>query len=61
MYGGPGPQDPQGPPGDVSSRQLTDAIAGTNANSNGVDLLDPNADLPTVIEKINELIQALRR
>lgn len=63
--GAPGPEGPQGPPGEVSNQQLNDAInnaiAGTSANTNGVQLLDPNADLPTVIAKLNELIQAGRR
>ncbi len=59
--GPPSAPGPAGPPGEVSAQQLTDAIAGTSANSNAVDLLDPNADLPPVIEKINELIQAMRR
>ena len=58
VYGDPGPQ---GQPGDVSSQPLTDAIAGTSITTNAVDLLEPNADLPTVIAKVNELINALRR
>lgn len=68
--GGPGPQGdpgptgdpgPQGPPGEVSAQQLSDAINGTSANSNGVATLDTSADLPTAIGKLNELISALRR
>lgn len=56
----------KGPPGEVSNQQVTDAInnviANTSANTNAVQLLaPPNADLPTVIEKLNELIQAQRR
>ena len=64
---------PAGTPGDVSSQQLTDAItdaiAGTSANTNAVQLLDtgtftdpPTADnLMAVANKLNELIQAMRR
>lgn len=49
-----GSQGPQGdsrppvPPGEVTSQQLSDAISGvmtvTSANSNAVQLLDPEAD-----------------
>jgi len=42
-------------------QQLNDAIASTSANTNAVQLLDPNADMPTVIAKLNELINAQRR
>jgi len=52
---------PQGPPGEVSSQQLSDAIAGTSANTNAVELLAADADLPTVIAKINEMLTAQRR
>ena len=59
----------QGLPGDVSAQQLNDAInavaasaaANISANTNGVQLLDPNADLPTTIAKLNELINTQRR
>jgi len=56
-----GPAGSQGVPGEVTSQQLSDAIGGTSANTNAVQLLDPNADLPTTIAKLNELIQAQRR
>ncbi|MFA5189951.1 MAG: hypothetical protein WC740_04445 [Verrucomicrobiia bacterium] len=49
---------PQGPPGEVSNQQLNDAInnvsVNTSANTNAVQLFDPNADLPTIIAKLNE-------
>ena len=59
----------QGPPGEVTAQQLTDAIAGTSANTNAVQLLDTGtftdppsaADLMAVANKLNELIQAMRR
>jgi hypothetical protein len=62
------PQGPQGTPGEVSSAQLNDAIQGTSSNSNAVSQLSsfapPEYD-PTqcqaMIDKLNELIQALRR
>ena len=75
--GGQGPQGnqgdmgydgPQGPMGDVSTGQLDMAISTTSANSNGVELIttapsDPPtaSDLQAVIDKVNELITALRR
>ncbi|MFZ2644412.1 MAG: hypothetical protein WA117_25710 [Verrucomicrobiia bacterium] len=52
---------PQSPPGEATNQQLSDAISGTSANTNAVQLLDPNVDLPTVVAKLNELIQAQRR
>jgi len=55
------PAGPQGPPGEVSAQQLSDAIAGTSANTNAVEWLAADADLPTVVAKINELLTALRR
>ena len=55
------PVGPQGSPGEVSTQQLNDAIAGTSANTNTVQTLDTYADLPTTIAKFNELINALRR
>jgi len=51
----------RGDDGEMSNQQLNDAIAGSSANTNGVQLLDLNANLPTVIAKLNELIQAQRR
>ena len=59
---------PQGPPGEVSTGQLDMAIATTSANSNAIELIaltpsDPPtaSDLQAVIDKVNELITALRR
>ena len=49
------------PGGMVTGQQLTDATAGTSANTNAVELLSPDADLPTTVAKLNELIQAQRR
>ena len=46
---------------EVKVPELADAIAGTSANTNAVDFLDPNADLPTAIAKLNELILTMRR
>jgi hypothetical protein len=53
----------------MSAQQLNDTINGTlaaaaansSANTNVMELLDPNADLATAVAKINELIQAMRR
>jgi hypothetical protein len=63
-----GPQGPQGQPGEVSAQQLTDAIAGTSANTNAVQLLglsvsDPptQSEMQAVANKLDELINALRR
>jgi len=63
-----GPQGPQGNPGEVSAQQLSDAISGTSANSNTIQLLnltvsDPptQSELQAVANKLDELIQALRR
>ncbi|MBI5684524.1 MAG: hypothetical protein HZC54_05560 [Verrucomicrobia bacterium] len=59
-----GPQGPQGAPGEVSAADLSFAIGGTSANSNSVQPLDTtfaNPDMETLRQKINELIQALRR
>ena len=65
----PGADGTPGPPGEVTAQQLTDAIAGTSANNNAVQLFDtgtftdpPSAyDLMAVANKLNELIQAMRR
>jgi len=59
----------QGPPGEVTNAQLTDAINTTSGNSNGVATLDTPfandpptlADLEVMRAKMNELITALRR
>ena len=70
--GAPGPQGPQGNPGEVSAAQLNDALntalAGTANNCNGVALLslamgDPpsQGDVNQILNKLNELIGALRR
>ena len=58
------PKGPQGPPGEVTSRQLSDAIAGTSANRNGVQTLDTtfgDPDDESLRQKLNELINVLRR
>ena len=68
----PGPQGPQGIPGEVTNTDLSAAIAAalldTARNPLSVELLpippnDPptRADLLAVIDKLNELIAALRR
>ena len=66
--GPPGEPGPQGDPGEVTLQQLNDAIATTSANSDGVSTLDlfpsdppTQAELQDVVNKINELIEALRR
>jgi hypothetical protein len=69
--GPPGPQGepgPQGPPGEVSLAQLDAAISGTSNNSNGVGelmimLSNPvsAAEGQQIVDKLNELIGALRR
>ncbi len=63
-----GEEGPQGMPGEVSLQQLTDAIATTSSNSNGVSTLDMTVnDPPTqgevqlIANKLDELINALRR
>ncbi len=57
-----GEQGPQGEPGEVSSQQLSDAIAGTANNPGDVETLDPGeTDIGTVVAKLNELIAALKR
>ena len=66
--GGPARRDgqpgPQGPPGDVNSAQLTQAINGTSSNSNGLTTLDnpfADPDAEALRQKFNELLMALRR
>jgi hypothetical protein len=56
-----GPEGPQGPAEEVNGQQLSDAIAGSSANSNAVQELPGDADQAAIIAKINELIGALRR
>ncbi len=58
----------QGPPGEVTLNELANVINGSSANSNSVGTLglgvnDPpsGADLQQVVNKLNELILALRR
>jgi len=57
-----------GAPGEVSLQQLEDAISDTSANSNGVDTLgmvvsEPptQAEVQQIADKLDELINALRR
>ena len=69
--GATGPQGdpgPQGPEGEVTSAQLNAAIAGTSNNTNAIALLSLNvsdpptqAELQAVANKLDELINALRR
>ncbi len=64
--GGPqgpqGEQGPQGDPGEVSAAQLSYAIDGTAINPGEVETLDPTeTDIGTVVAKLNELINALKR
>ncbi|MBE2284342.1 MAG: collagen-like protein [Prosthecobacter sp.] len=70
--GFPGPQGDPGPPGEVTAADLSNEIAlvtaGSSANSNGVDTLslslsDPpsQGEVQAVLDKLNELILALRR
>ena len=67
-----GEQGIQGPPGEVTLAQLNSAIGsaiiGTSSNSNGVATLglvvsDPptQAEMQQVVNKLDELITALRR
>ena len=60
------PAGPQGPPGavEVSQQQLNSAIAGTAQNPTSVQTLSVGSTDPTltaIIDKLNELIAALRR
>jgi hypothetical protein len=66
--GPPGEPGLRGEPGEVTLQQLNDAVAITSNNSNGVATLDltpsdppTQAEMQQVIDKINELINALRR
>ena len=63
-----GEQGIQGPPGEVTLAQLNSAISGTSSNSNAVATLglvvsDPptQAEMQQVVNKLDELITALRR
>jgi hypothetical protein len=62
------PQGEAGPMGEVSSTDLSNAISGTSNNSNGVSTLGQGADgsynqsqMQDVLNKLDELINALRR
>ena len=66
--GPPGEPGPEGDPGEVTLQQLNDAIATTSANSDGVSTLDlfpsdppTQAEVQDIVNKLNELIEALRR
>ena len=66
--GDPGPQEEPGPPGDVNQSQLDTAISGTSNNSNnvatlGLSVTDPpqQTEVQQIADKLDELIQALRR
>ena len=63
-----GQEGPMGQPGEVSQAQLDTAISGTSNNSNGVGTLGIGADgsynqsqMQDLINKVDELINALRR
>ena len=62
------PQGEVGPTGEVSSNDLSNAISGTSNNSNNVSTLGQGADgsynqsqMQDLINKVDELINALRR
>lgn len=62
------PQGEVGPTGEVSSADLSNAISGTSNNTNGVTTLGISADggynpsqIQDLINKVDELINALRR
>ena len=66
--GSQGNDGAQGPPGEVTLNELANVINGSSANSNNVGTLglgvnDPpsGADLQQVVNKLDELILALRR
>jgi hypothetical protein len=59
-----GQEGPMGATGEVSQSQLDNAINGTSNNSNGVSTLDTamaDPDVETLRQKLDELINALRR
>ena len=63
-----GPEGPQGVPGEVTALEFVEAIAGTSSNSNAVDTLgmgvsDPptQSEVQAIADKVDELINALRR
>jgi hypothetical protein len=62
------PAGQSGPPGEVTLADMNAAIATTSSNSNGVILLSQTADaeynsaqLQALFNKVDELINALRR
>ena len=62
------PQGEAGPTGEVSANDLSNAISGTSNNSNNVSNLGMGADgsynpsqMQDLINKVDELINALRR
>ncbi|MBK8036879.1 MAG: hypothetical protein IPK22_07035 [Verrucomicrobiaceae bacterium] len=62
------PQGEVGPTGEVSSNDLSNAISGTSNNCNNVSTLGQGADgsynqsqMQDLINKVDELINALRR
>jgi hypothetical protein len=72
----PGPQGPPGPPGEVTNSQLSEAMnqavyqatVTSSNNTNGVAVLEiqignppTQADVQAIMDKLNELISALRR
>ena len=66
--GSNGSDGSQGPPGEISQAQLDSAISGTSANTNSVSTLGQGADgsynqaqMQDVLNKLDELINALRR
>jgi hypothetical protein len=66
--GVPGPQGPQGQPGEVSLTDLNNGLLNTlnqtSNNTNAVATLDnpfPDPDVETLRQKVNELINMLRR
>ena len=68
IQGEPGMPGMPGAPGEVSFQQLADAIATTSSTSNGVDTLgmavsDPptQSEMQQIADKLDELINALRR
>ena len=63
-----GPEGPQGSPGEVTFADLNNAIQGTSNNTNNVDFFyggfsDPptQGECQALADKMNELIQAMRR
>ena len=54
----------QGLPGEISQAQLNSAISGTSANTNGVGTLDTafaDPDMEAMRQKLNEMINTMRR